>query len=86
VAVDPNIVNEVMCPIRSGVDLMATPNTNLAGIASDQMRINIIPKRAPCMKDCAFFDKANNQCYGLTVAKSLASFGGGFGGLFGGKP
>jgi hypothetical protein len=30
--------------------------------------------------------QAYYQCYGLTVAKSLASFGGGFGGLFGGKP
>lgn len=79
-----------MCPIQSGTEMLTTQEaaTAIQGLAPVPGRVNIqiIPKRAPCMKDCAIFDAKNNQCMAKTALEGLSKLvsSGGLGSLFGG--
>lgn len=76
---DPNVVPDTICPIRSGVDTLPTPDP----FNPTSVRIQIIPKHAPCMKNCTLFDSAKSQCMIRTTMESLANLSK-LGGLIGG--
>lgn len=73
--VDPNIVPNIMCPVRSGMDSLPMPDP----FNPQAVRINMVPKHAFCMKNCQFFDKDNDQCYGLTLIQKALKLAGTFG-------
>jgi len=80
---DPNLKMDTMCPLRSGVDLFATPGP----LDPSRVQVQTVPKRAPCMRDCAIFDKAKDQCMAKTAIEKLLNINlGGLGALFGGGP
>ena len=72
---DPNIVPNIMCPVRSGMDSLPLPGA----INPNNLQIHMVPKHAFCMKNCQFFDKDNDQCYGLTLIQKALKLAGSFG-------
>ena len=88
--VNPNAIEGVMCPIRSSTDAFLSQQPSQLAGQEPKIAVQIIPKRAPCMRDCVIFDAAKNQCMAKTVLEGLSKLTGGgganlLGGLFGGR-